>query len=64
MGQHVTIKSVVDPSVQRVDFFPQLLRIEVDRGLVGRHEVIELTVEDADDLRALIVHNGIRLLVP
>ncbi len=60
----LTVHGVVDPSVELVDLAAQLLGVQVDRGLVGGEEMIERGVEDAYDLRALIIDDRLGLRVP
>ncbi len=59
-----TVDGVVHPLVDTVDLRAKRLRVEVDRSLVRGQLVVERSVEHADDLRALVVHDRRRLLVP
>ena len=59
-----TINGVVYPFVELVDFLTEGLGVEVNLGLVRGELVVERGVEHADDLRALIVHDCLLLLVP
>lgn len=43
------------PIIEVVDLASQLGRVEVQPGVLG--ELVELRVEHADDLGALVVHN-------
>lgn len=59
-----TVDGVVNPVICAVDFLAKAAGINVDLGLVCGDEVVEFGIEDSDDLRALIVHDGLILLVP
>lgn len=41
-----------------------MLWIEIDGSVLGREEGVELRVEDTNDLRRLVVDDGMLLLVP
>lgn len=60
----LTVDVRVDQIVQRVDFGAVLLWVIVERSLLRRDELIESRVEDADNLRALVVDDRMQLLVP
>lgn len=60
----LTVDVRVDQIVQRVDFGAVLLWVIVERSLLLRDELIESRVEDADNLRALVVDDRMQLLVP
>ena len=59
-----TVDPVIDPLVHPVDVRAQRRGIEIELGLLGRDERVELGVEHADDLRRLVVHDRVPLLVP
>ena len=40
------------------------LRIDVNLGVVGRDDIVELGIEYSYDLGAFVVHNRLVLLVP
>jgi len=58
------VDSVVNPIINGVDFAAKFLGIDVNLGLVGRDEIVELGVEHSDDLGAFVVHDRLVLLVP
>lgn len=60
----LTVHRVVHPFVERVDLRSQVLGIQVNGGFVSWEEFVECRVEDSDDLRALVVHDRVCLLVP
>lgn len=60
----LTVDVRVDQIVQRVDFGAVLLWVIVERSLLLLDELIESRVEDADNLRALVVDDRMQLLVP
>jgi hypothetical protein len=41
-----------------------VLRVQLDRALLLRQELVERAIEHPDDLRALVVHDRARLAVP
>ena len=55
---------MVDPLVHFIDFFTERFGVEVQRCFVGGKQVIEGGVEDADDFRALVIHNSLVLAIP
>jgi len=59
-----TVDPIIDPLVHPVDLCAQRRGIEVELGLIVRDERVELRVEHADDLRRLVVHDRVALLVP
>ena len=65
MGGGRTVDRIIHPLVHPIDLRAQLRRIQVELRL-GRlgHERAELRVEHADDLRRLVVHDRVLLLVP
>lgn len=56
------INPTVDPFISFIDFSLEMRRVEVKIS-VSRN-MIELSVEHPDYLCALIVHNGLQLLIP
>jgi len=58
------VDGVVNPIIGGVDFLAKFLWIDVDIGLVGRNEIVELGIEYPDDLGAFVIHNRLVLLVP
>ena len=59
-----TVHGIVHPRVYRVDLLAVLLGVDIDGRLFGGKQVVECGVEDADDFRAFVVDNRVRLLVP
>lgn len=59
-----TVDGIIHPLVQAIDLCAEILRIEVECSLVRGELVVELAVEHPDDLRALVVDDLCRLLVP
>lgn len=61
-----TVDPIIDPLVHAINLPAQLRRIQVEllRPALLRDERIELRVEDAYDLRRLVVHDRVLLLVP
>lgn len=62
----LTVDSGVNPFVQLIDFLPDLgvFRIEVNGCLIFRKLIVERSVENPDDFGGLVIHDGMRLLVP
>lgn len=66
MGEKVcgrTVDVVVDPGVNVVDLCPEGRWVKVDCGLLRGDEVVEFRVKHADDFGALVVHDGLQLLI-
>jgi hypothetical protein len=64
-GEAALVHAVVDfvrPLVDLIDLCPQGRRVEVECG--GGGEGVELVVEHAQNLTALVVHDGVALGVP
>lgn len=68
---HAVVDGIVHPLVHPLNLAPQSLGEDAAALLllcalaqVLREEVVELGIEHADDLGALVVHHGVRLLVP
>mmetsp|Transcript_5453 Transcript_5453/g.21567 ORF Transcript_5453/g.21567 Transcript_5453/m.21567 type:complete len:357 (-) Transcript_5453:25-1095(-) len=61
---HAVVDARVDPLVDRVDRVAEPLRIDVEVRVLGHSAFVEGRVEHADDLRALVAHDGLGLLVP
>jgi len=61
---HAVVHSIIHPLVHRINLAPQPLGVKVERRLVRRQQVVERAVQHPDDLRALVVHDRGRLLVP
>mmetsp|Transcript_20502 Transcript_20502/g.51984 ORF Transcript_20502/g.51984 Transcript_20502/m.51984 type:complete len:228 (-) Transcript_20502:394-1077(-) len=59
---HAVVDAGVHPLVDRVDLSAQGLRVQVQLRVLG--QVVEGRVEHAQDLAALVVHDGPLLLVP
>ena len=59
-----TVHGGVHPVVKLIDLLAKGLGVEVQRGLVGRKEMVECRVEEADYFRAFVVDDRPRLLVP
>jgi hypothetical protein len=61
---HPVIDLVIVPLVGLVNLLPQILRVQVELfGILVVQKVIKLRVEHAQDLAALVVDDGLRLLV-
>ena len=60
----LTVDLGIDPLVQLVNFRTQLARIQVNRGELRLKQLVEGSVEDTDNFRALVVHYRVMLLVP
>mmetsp|Transcript_8982 Transcript_8982/g.39525 ORF Transcript_8982/g.39525 Transcript_8982/m.39525 type:complete len:307 (-) Transcript_8982:74-994(-) len=59
---HAVVDAVVHPLIDLVDGGPERLGVQVQ--LLVRGDCVELRVEVADDLAALVAHDRVRLLVP
>mmetsp|Transcript_6897 Transcript_6897/g.19443 ORF Transcript_6897/g.19443 Transcript_6897/m.19443 type:complete len:202 (-) Transcript_6897:636-1241(-) len=59
---HAIVDGGVYPLIDRLDAVPELSGVQVQVGVLGN--AVESRVEHADDLGALVVHNGASLLVP
>jgi hypothetical protein len=59
---HAVVYRIVDQLIDLIDGGPEMNRVEIQPGVLG--DVIELGVEHPDDLRALVVHHRLELLVP
>ena len=59
-----TVDAVIYPLVQSVDIPAQRRGIEIELRFIVREDRVKLRVEDADDLRRLVVHDRVLLLVP
>jgi hypothetical protein len=59
---HAVVYGIVDQIVDLIYGLLQMNRVEIQAGVLG--DVVELGVEHADYLRALVVHHSLELLVP
>jgi hypothetical protein len=66
MGVKPTVDGRINPLIERVDLSAVFSRVDVHLSLLRSDGsvVVERGVEDADDLRAFVVHDGVEFLVP
>lgn len=61
---HTVVDVVIYPTVDLVDLGLQLSGVQVNGSVFLVNEVVEPSVEHSDDLTALVVDNGLQLLIP
>lgn len=59
-----TVNGIVNPFIDRVNLGAKLCWVDVKASFVGRDDIIESRVENTNNFRTLVVHNGMVFLVP
>lgn len=57
--RRLTVDFGVHPLINRVDLGAVLCRVEVERGLVRRDNIVKCRVQHADDFGRLVVHDRV-----